>query len=133
MRQVAFWAEQPLVKLNPFAAVVVALPPKWKAAVVVVFPVKRVSPERVVEASVAETVPVKAPTDAVVMVPSVARSTCIVDEPETTSDVPVAFTKESCGKVLTEEVAGEKNCPRGSPWLWIWKKEVAPVAPIKTR
>ena len=120
-----------MVKLNPFAAVVVALPPKWKAAVVVVFPVKRVSPERVVEASVAETVPVKAPTDAVVMVPSVARSTCIVDEPETTSDVPVAFTKESCGKVLTEEVVAVKNCARMSPWTSGFDKEVVALAPTQ--
>src|SRR3989338_2207647 len=132
MRQVAFWAEQPLVKLNPFAAVVVALPPKWKAAVVVVFPFKRVSPERVVEASVAETVPVKAPTDAVVMVPSVARSTCIVDEPETTSDVRVGGRRGGGGRVGREEVGGVKVWAGLSRWTWSLDRGVVAVAPIKT-
>lgn len=54
-------AKQPFESETPFAAVVVAPPPKWKPAVVVVFPVSKVSPVKVVEAREEETVFVRTP------------------------------------------------------------------------
>ena len=111
-----------MVKLKPFAAVVVAALPKWKFAVVVVFPESKVSPVSVVEAREEETVPVNCPT----------FKSCAVEEAARKREVPVAFTKANCGKVLTEVVVAVKNCARMSPWTSSLAREVVAVAPIKT-